>query len=278
MAHSFVQSCNSEFEAFKAYAESFPDNAVLLVDTYDTLKSGIPNVIRVNNEVLAPMGKSVKGIRIDSGDLAYLTKMARKMLDDAGLTKTQICVSNSLDEYIISDLLSQNAPIDSFGVGENLITSKSCPVLSGVYKLSAIEENGIIVPKMKISDNVGKITNPGVKDIVRFYDKNNKIITDVITLLDETIGSEYELIDPENPWKTKVIKNFTAKKIREIVFKDGKRIAQKHTFEAKREYLSAQLNTLWEENLRLYNPQTFIISLSKELMQLKNKLIHELKK
>ena len=278
MAHSFVQSCNSEFEAFKAYAESFPDNAVLLVDTYDTLKSGIPNVIRVNNEVLAPMGKSVKGIRIDSGDLAYLTKMARKMLDDAGLTKTQICVSNSLDEYIISDLLSQNAPIDSFGVGENLITSKSCPVLSGVYKLSAVEENGIIVPKMKISDNVGKITNPGVKDIVRFYDKNNKIITDVITLLDETIGSEYELIDPENPWKTKVIKNFTAKKIREIVFKDGKRVAPKQTFEAKREYLNAQLNTLWEENLRLNNPQTFIISLSKELMQLKNKLIHELKK
>ena len=276
MAHSFVQSFKNEYEAFKAYALTFPDNAVLLVDTYDTLRSGIPNVIRVNNEVLKPIGKSVKGIRIDSGDLAYLSKMARNMLDDAGMYDTDICVSNSLDEYIISDLISQGAPINSFGVGENMITSKSSPVLSGVYKLAETIENGIVTPTMKISDNVGKITNPAEKDIIRLYDARGKIITDVITLKDEVIDEdEYTLIDPENTWKTKTITNFTAKNIRDIVMIDGKRCFDSVPLEISQKFLREELNTLWEENLRLTNPQTFIISLSSGLMDLKNEILHK---
>ena len=276
MAHSFVQSFENEYEAFKAYALTFPDNAVLLVDTYDTLRSGIPNVIRVNNEVLKPIGKSVKGIRIDSGDLAYLSKMARNMLDDAGMYDTDICVSNSLDEYIISDLISQGAPINSFGVGENMITSKSSPVLSGVYKLAETIENGIITPTMKISDNVGKITNPAEKDIIRMYDARGKIITDVITLKDEVIDEcEYTLIDPENTWKTKTITNFTAKNIRDIVMIDGNRCFDSVPLEISQKFLREELNTLWEENLRLTNPQTFIISLSSGLMDLKNEILHK---
>ena len=276
MAHSFVQSFKNEYEAFKAYALTFPDNAVLLVDTYDTLRSGIPNVIRVNNEVLKPIGKSVKGIRIDSGDLAYLSKMARNMLDDAGMYDTEICVSNSLDEYIISDLISQGAPINSFGVGENMITSKSSPVLSGVYKLAETIENGIVTPTMKISDNVGKITNPAEKDIIRLYDARGKIITDVITLKDEIIDEdEYTLIDPENTWKTKTITNFTAKNIRDIVMIDGKRCFDSVPLEISQKFLREELNTLWEENLRLTNPQTFIISLSSGLMDLKNEILHK---
>lgn len=276
MAHSFVQSFKNEYEAFKAYALTFPDNAVLLVDTYDTLRSGIPNVIRINNEVLKPIGKSVKCIRIDSGDLAYLSKMARNMLDDAGMYDTEICVSNSLDEYIISDLISQGAPINSFGVGENMITSKSSPVLSGVYKLAETIENGIVTPTMKISDNVGKITNPAEKDIIRLYDARGKIITDVITLKDEVIDEdEYTLIDPENTWKTKTITNFIAKNIRDIVMIDGKRCFDSVPLEISQKFLREELNTLWEENLRLTNPQTFIISLSSGLMDLKNEILHK---
>ena len=279
MAHSFVQSFKNEFDAFSAYAKSFPDNTVLLVDTYDTLKSGIPNVIRVNNEVLKPMGKHVKGIRIDSGDLAYLSKTARKMLDEAGMKNTEICVSNSLDEYLISDLISQGAPINSFGVGENMITSKSSPVLSGVYKLSAIEVNGKITPTMKISDNIGKITNPGVKDILRLYDQNNKVITDLITLKDEKINTKsYVLKDPDNPWKTKKISKFIAKNIRETMMLDGKRTKNATSLEETRKHLQDELNTLWEENLRLVNPQTFIVSLSDKLFDLKNKILSEHRK
>lgn len=276
MAHSFVQSFASEFEAFKAYALSFPDNAVLLVDTYDTLNSGIPNVIRVNNEILKPMGKSVKGIRIDSGDLAYLSKMARNMLDEAEMEDTEICVSNSLDEYLIHDLISQGAPINFFGVGENMITSKSSPVLSGVYKLCQIIEDDKVIPTMKISDNIGKITNPAEKDVIRLFDSNGKIITDVITLKNETIDSDsYTLIDPENTWKTKTITNFTAKNIRDIVMLDGKRCFDSVPLDITKKYLKEELKTLWEENLRLYNSQTFIVSLSSSLLDLKNDILHK---
>jgi len=275
MAHSFVQSFDSEYDAFVAYAKSFPDAATLLVDTYDTLKSGVPNAIRVAKEILHPMGKRLAGIRIDSGDLAYLSKAARKMFDDAGLEDAKICVSNSLDENVIEELLRQNAPIDSFGVGENLITAKSQPVFGGVYKLVAIEKDNYLMPKIKISENVEKITNPGFKDIVRFYDANGKIITDVITLFGEKMPSkEYTLIDPDNTWKTKKINNFTAKKLKCKMIENGNLVYDMKTVEERRENVKQELDTLWEENLRLQNPQTFIVSLSEKLLKIKNQLLN----
>ncbi len=215
MAHSFVQMYDTEFEAFKSYAQIYPNNCTLLVDTYNVLKSGVPNAIKTFNEVLLPLGQRPKGIRIDSGDIAYLSKEARKMLDDAGFTDCKIVASNSLDEYIIRELLMQGAQIDLFGVGERLITAKSDPVFGGVYKLVAIENDGEMVPKIKISENVSKITNPGFKQIYRFFDnKTNKAIVDVITLNDEQINEqkEYEIFDPKNPWKRKKLTQFHAKK------------------------------------------------------------------
>ena len=275
MAHSFVQSFDSEYDAFVAYAESFPDAATLLVDTYDTLKSGVPNAIRVAKEVLEPMGKRLAGIRIDSGDLAYLSKAARKMFDDAGLQDAKICVSNSLDENVIEGLLQQGAPIDSFGVGENMITSKSQPVMGGVYKLAAIEKDGYLMPKIKISDNAEKITNPGFKDIVRLYDQHGKIITDVITLFGEKIPQDsYTLVDPDNTWKTKQVTGYRQEKIRTKMIENGKLIGKMQTVEEKRARVQQQLDTLWEENLRLDNPQTFIISLSDRLLKVKNALLN----
>ena len=275
MAHSFVQSFENEYEAFKAYALSFPDNATLLVDTYDTLKSGIPNAIKVANEVLRPMGKTLAGIRIDSGDLAYLTKEARKMLDQAGLKNSKICVSNSLDENLITDLLNQGAPIDSFGVGENLITAKSMPVFGGVYKLSAIEKNGELEPKIKISDNIGKITNPGFKDIVRLFDDHGKIISDILILHDEPLPSGPITLKQENAyWKNKVVKNYTPYKIRKKLMENGKIIYKQKSIDEKRDYVQLQLDTLWEENKRLNNAQTFILNLSPALQELKTRLLN----
>ena len=276
MAHSFVQSFDTEYEAFKAYAQSFPDNATLLVDTYDTLKSGIPNAIKVAKEVLKPMGKTLAGIRIDSGDLAYLTKKARKMLDDAGLEDAKICVSNSLDENLITDLLNQGAPIDTFGVGENLITAKSQPVFGGVYKLVAIDNGKELEPKIKISDNVEKVTNPGFKDIIRLYDKDGKIITDLIQMMDEPLPtSPLKLKAPDSTWKFKLIKDFKPVRIREKMMENGKIIYDMKTLQQKRNYVQDQLDTLWEENLRLTNPQTFIISLSPKLEATKERLLSE---
>ena len=276
MAHSFVQSFDSEYEAFKAYAISFPDNATLLVDTYDTLRSGVPNAIRVAKEGLAPMGKTLAGIRIDSGDLAYLTKQARKMLDSAGLKDAKICVSNSLDENVISNLLNQGAPIDTFGVGENLITAKSNPVFGGVYKLVAIEKEGRLEPKIKISDNVEKVTNPGFKDIVRLYDENGKIITDVLTLFGEEVPSApIKLKAPDAIWKSKIVSKFTAKHIREKMMENGKIIYSLKTAEEVRENVQRELDTLWEENKRLLNPQTFILNLSPALQKVKEDLLTE---
>ena len=274
MAHSFVQSFDTEFEAFKAYAESFPNACTLLVDTYNTLESGIPNVIKTYNEVLKPMGKTVQGIRIDSGDLAYLSKKARKMLDEAGLVDTKIVVSNSLDENVISSLLEQNAPIDIFGVGENMITSKSNPVFGGVYKLVAMEKDEKVIPKIKISDNIEKITNPHFKKIYRLYDKNNKIISDLLCVYDEEIPTKKLLLKhPENDWVTKEITDFKAVDIRKHIIKNGELIYKFNDIETTRKKVQNELDTLWEEALRLKNPHTYTLNLSNKLLEIKSSLL-----
>lgn len=280
MAHSFVQSFSNEYEAFKAYAKSFPDACTLLVDTYNTLESGIPNAIKVNNEVLKPMGKTLKGIRIDSGDLAYLSKKARQMLDDAGLEQTKIVISNSLDEYLIENLLLQNAPIDSFGVGENMITSKSNPVFGGVYKLVAIEEKGNIVPKIKISDNIEKITNPHFKKIYRLFDKSNgKFITDILAMYDEDEPKgDYVLVNPTQEWTKKNISNYETKLLRVKMIENGKQIYKFPSINETKLNVQKNLNTLWEEALRLQNPHTYTINLSNKLLNLKMELLNSYKK
>lgn len=274
MAHSWVQSFPTEYDAFKRYCEIYPENCVLLVDTYNVLKSGIPNAIKVFKE-LKP---KKMGIRIDSGDVTYLTKKARAMLDKAGFTDCSIVISNSLDEYIIRDVILQGACIDSFGVGERLITSKSEPVFGGVYKLAAVELDGKIVPKMKISENVGKITNPGFKTVFRLYDKaDNKAFADVITLDYEKIpeGEDYEIYNPDTIWKRKKISNFYAKNLRVQVFKAGKCVYKSPDIEEIRKYCAEQISTLWEETLRFENPHEFYVDLSKELYELKMGLIDE---
>ena len=221
MAHSWVQTFDSEYEAFKKYAELYPENCTLLVDTYNTLKSGVPNAIKVFKEILIPKGYKPGAIRIDSGDAAYISKKARKLLDEAGLHETKIVISNSLDEYIIKDLLIQNAPIDSFGVGERLITSKTEPVFGGVYKIVAVEKEGQMIPKIKISNNIEKITNPGSKQVYRLYDRDTKkAIADVITLAHEKIDDTkpYTIFDPEHTWKRKEITNFIARPLFAPIF------------------------------------------------------------
>ena len=277
MAHAWVQMFDSEYEAFKAYVKMFPNNATLLVDTYNTLKSGVPNAIRVFDEVLKPMGITKCGIRLDSGDLAYLTRQARKMLDDAGWTGCQISVSNSLDEYIIRDILRQGAQIDMFGVGERLITAKSEPVFGGVYKLAAIEEpDGTVVPKIKISENVEKITNPHHKKLYRFYAKDSgKAIADYLTVYDEGVddSKDMTIFDPDATWKTKRVYNFTAKELQVPIFKDGKLVYQLPTLEEIRAYCLAQVDTLWDEVKRFDNPQTYYVDLSQKLWDIKYDLL-----
>ena len=277
MAHAWVQMFDSEYEAFKAYAQMYPHNAVLLVDTYNTLKSGVPNAIRVFNEVLKPMGITKCGIRLDSGDMAYLTQRARKMLDEAGWTECSISVSNSLDEYIIRDILRQGAKIDLFGVGERLITAKSEPVFGGVYKLAAVEEpDGAIVPKIKISENVIKITNPHYKKLYRFYAKDTgKAIADYLTVYDETVDDtkDMEIFDPEATWKTKQVYNFTAKELQVPIFKDGKLVYKLPTLEEIRAYCKEQVDTLWDEIKRFDNPQTYYVDLSQKLWDVKYGLL-----
>lgn len=274
MAHSWVQMFASEYEAFKAYAEIYPKNCVLLVDTYNVVKSGVPAAIKVFKET-----KPEKmGIRIDSGDITYLTKKARKMLDDAGLQECKITVSNSLDEYIIQDVLMEGAQIDSFGVGERMITAKSEPVFGGVYKLSALEIDGKIIPKIKISENVEKITNPGFKTLYRLFDKNNhKALADVMTLDGEVIPEEdgYEIFDPNAIWKRKTLKNFYAKNIRNPLFVEGKCVHEPRDIEEIKSYCEEQLGTLWDETLRFENPQTYYVDLSQNLWDVKNKLLKD---
>ncbi len=272
MAHSWIQMFDSEYEAFIAYGRIYPENCILLVDTYNVLKSGVPNAIKAFKEL-----KPAKmGIRIDSGDVTYLTNAARKMLDEAGLEDCSIIVSNSLDEYIIREVLVEGAKIDSFGVGERLITAKSEPVFSGVYKLAALEKDGKMIPKMKISENVGKITNPGFKTVYRLFDnKTDKAIADVITLDDEPApsGEEYEIFDPDAIWKRKKVRNFYAKNLRVQIFDGGKCVYQSPGIDEIREYCSRQISTLWNETLRFENPQTYYVDLSQKLWNMKDELI-----
>ena len=277
MAHAWVQMFDSEYKAFKAYVQMYPHNATLLVDTYNTLKSGVPNAIRVFDEVLKPMGITKCGIRLDSGDLAYLTRQARKMLDDAGWTECQISVSNSLDEYIIRDILRQGAQIDLFGVGERLITAKSEPVFGGVYKLVAVEEaDGTVVPKIKISENVGKITNPHYKKLYRFYaNDTGKAIADYLTVYDETVddSKDMEIFDPDATWKTKRVYNFTAKELQVPIFKGGELVYRLPSLEEIRTYCRQQVDTLWDEVKRFDNPQTYYVDLSQKLWDVKYGLL-----
>ena len=277
MAHSFVQSFDSEYEAFKAYAETYPDDCTLLIDTYDTINSGIVNAIKVFNEVLVPNGFRPNGVRLDSGDLAYLSKKVRKILDDASFEDCKICVSNALDESLISSLLEQGAKIDSFGVGENLITAKSDPVFGGVYKLSALEKDGKIIPKIKISENVLKITNPGFKKLYRFYDKkSNKALADVITLYDEKIPeNNYKIFDPQSPWKEKTLTNYTVRPLQEQIFKNGELVYNLPTLPEICEKCRKELDTLWPEIKRLKNPHKYYVDLSKPLWYLKNDMLKQ---
>jgi nicotinate phosphoribosyltransferase len=274
MAHSWVQVFSSEYEAFKTYAELYPDNCTLLVDTYSTLKSGIPNAIRVFKELDPPS----KAIRIDSGDITYLTKRARVMLDEAGLTDCKIVVSNSLDEWLIRDVILQGAKIDSFGVGERLITAASEPVFGGVYKLAAVETDGVLTPKMKISENVEKITNPGFKCVYRLFDKTSgRVMADVITLDHEPAptGDDYVIFDPAFTWKRKKLSNFTAVNLRKIIFDGGRCVYERPAIDEIRSYCAGQVSTLWDELTRFENPQSYYVDLSDELWRLRTELIEQ---
>ena len=276
MAHSWVQLFDSELDAFRAYATEYPDACTLLVDTYNTLKSGIPNAIKVFDEVLKPLGKRPKGIRIDSGDIAYLSRKARKMLDEAGYPDCGIVASNSLDEYIIRDMLLQGAKIDSFGVGERLITSSSSPMLGGVYKLCAVEKNGELVPKIKLSENVQKITTPGNKRTYRLYDKDTgKAIADLMTLASEKIDETqpYELFDPDYTWKRKTVTNFEVRELLEPIFAKGKCVFERKSVKEIRDYCAAQVDTLWDEVTRFENPHNYYVDLSQPLWDLKREML-----
>ena len=277
MAHSWIQMFDSQYEAFKTYCQLYPHGATLLVDTYNTLKSGVPDAIRAFNEVLKPLGITDCGIRLDSGDMAYLTRMARKMLDDAGWTGCKISVSNALDEYLVQDLLRQGACIDMFGVGERLITARSEPVFGGVYKLAAVEdEAGKLIPKIKISENVGKITNPHFKKLYRFYGNNTgTAIADYLCVYDETVDDSQTLriFDPDAPWKTKTVYNFTAKELQVPIFKAGKLVYKLPTLEEIRTYCMQQIDTLWDEVKRFDNPHVYYVDLSQKLWDIRYNLL-----
>lgn len=279
MAHAWVQMFDSEYEAFKTYCELYPTNATLLVDTYNTLRSGIPNAIRAFNEVLKPQGITKCGIRLDSGDIAYLTREARRMLDEAGWETCKITVSNSLDEYLIRDLWNQDAKIDAFGVGERLITAKSEPVFGGVYKLVAVEdENGSVTPKIKISENVGKITVPHFKKVYRFYDRESgKAIADYLTVHDETVDDSgvLEIFDPEATWKRKPVYNFKARELMVPIYEGGRLVYDRPSLDEIKAYCAEQVDTLWDEYKRFENPQTYYVDLSQKLYDIRQELLHE---
>lgn len=280
MIHSWVQMFDSEYDAFCEYAKRFPDDCSLVVDTYDTIRSGIPNAIRAFNDVLAPMGKRPVSIRIDSGDITYLSKRARKMLDEAGYPDCDIMASNSLDEYLINDMVSQGAKVDCFIVGERLITSASSPLFSGVYKLCAVEKDGEVVPKINLSENVSKITIPSSKQLYRLFDMSTgKAIADVLTLDGEVIdeGKPYTLFDPDFTWKRKDIDAFVARPLLKKIFDGGKCVYQSPSLEDIREYCEEQINTLWDEVKRFENPHKYYVDLSKELWRVRNRLIEEYK-
>ncbi len=278
MAHSWVQMFDTEYEAFKAYAKLYPNAAIFLVDTYNTLKDGVPNAIKVIKEVLKPRGISFYAIRIDSGDLTYLAKKARKMLDDAGLEDCKIVASNALDEHLISALISQGAPIDMFGVGERLITAKSEPVFGGVYKLAAVEVNNHIEPKIKISDNPEKITTPHFKKLHRIYDKDtHKACADLLTVHDETIDNTKPLtiFDPTHTWKQRTFHNFYTVELLQPIFKEGKLVYDVPSLEVVRNYAKKQLDSLWEESKRFDFPHRYYVDLSNKLWTIKHDLINK---
>ena len=277
MAHSWVQMFDSEYEAFVAYCQVYPNNATLLVDTYNVLESGIPNAIRAFNEVLKPMGITKCGIRIDSGDVTYLTKKARKMLNDAGWTDCKIVVSNSMDEYLIRELLRQGAEVDAFGVGERLITAKSDPVFGGVYKLAAVERaDGTIQPKIKVSENVGKITTPHFKKIYRLRGKDTgKAEADLLCVWDETIDDSkpLELFDPDFTWKRKTLENYTATELLVPVFRDGEQVYELPSLEEIRQHCAREIDGMWDEVRRFNNPHNYYVDLSQRLWDIKQKML-----
>ncbi|MBO4677606.1 MAG: nicotinate phosphoribosyltransferase [Oscillospiraceae bacterium] len=278
MAHSWVQMFPSELEAFKTYCRIYPNNAVLLVDTYNTLKSGVPNAIRAFKEELVPKGITNFAIRLDSGDISYLSKKARKMLDEAGLENCRISASNALDERLISDLLMQGACIDSFGVGERMITASSAPVFGGVYKLAAVEDQeGTIIPKIKISENTAKITNPHFKKVYRLFDRETgKALADQICVWDEEIDDSQPLtiFDPLAVWKTKKLTNFVARELLKPIFKDGKLVYQKPSLTEIRSYCASQVELLWDEVKRFQNPHNYYVDLSEKLWLVKRELLN----
>ncbi|HOP75249.1 MAG TPA: nicotinate phosphoribosyltransferase [Bacillota bacterium] len=278
MAHSWIQAFPSELEAFRAYARTYPDDCTLLVDTFNVLKSGVPNAIQVFREEILPRGYRPKGIRIDSGDITYLSKEARRMLDEAGFNDCKIVASNALDEYIIRDILIQGAQVDIFGVGERLITSKSEPVFGGVYKLAALETEAGIAPKIKVSENVTKITIPGFKQLWRLYDEDTgKAIADVITLADEVIDDSrpYEIFDPDHIWKRKTLSKFKARRLLTRLFEKGHCVHQRRELREIRSYCQSQVGTLWEEVLRFENPHRYYVDLSQPLWDLREGLLKE---
>ena len=278
-AHSWVMSFPSEVEAFRCYARTFPNACTFLVDTYDTLRSGVPNAIKVFKE-MQEAGIELKnyGIRLDSGDLAYLSKEARKMLDDAGLTECTITASNALDEYLIRDLMMQGAQVDTFGVGERLITSSSSPVFGGVYKLVAVEnDGGEIVPKIKVSENTTKITNPHFKKVYRYFDKDSgKAIADELCIYDEVVDDSKPrtIFDPNAVWKTKMLDNYTAKELLVPIFKNGKCVYESPSIEEIATYCREQIDLLWDEVKRFENPHNYYVDLSKKLYDIKALLLN----
>lgn len=276
MAHSFVMFYDSEYEAFKQYALTYPENTTLLVDTYDVLRQGVPNAIKVAKEVLEPKGYRLKGIRLDSGDLAYLSKKCRQMLDEAGLTDCKIVASNSLDERIINSLLDQDAKIDLFGVGERLITSRAEPVFGAVYKLCAKEENNEFIPKIKISENEEKITNPGLKRLYRIYDEEGSSIADLISSYDEVIPSNLKVVDPKKPWKRYEFNNVKLKELLIPIFIDGKQVYKVPTLDEIQKYVAYQLeNEVWKEEQRVENPHIHYLDMTEKYYELKNNLLSQ---
>ena len=278
MAHSWVMYFKDEYTAFKKYAMTYPDAAVPLVDTYDVLGSGVPNAIKVAREVLEPMGKRLKGIRLDSGDLAYLSKKARKMLDTAGLTDCKIIVSNSLDEYTIMSILDQGGCIDSFGVGERLITSKSEPVFGAVYKIVAVEEDGQFRPRIKISENTEKITNPGLKKVYRVYDKEGHAIADLLAKADQEpdFTKPFRYVDPVKPWKNRFFEGCTAKELQMPVFINGELVYKQPSIDEIAAYVKKQLeNEIWQEEQRFENPHNHYMDMTPELYEEKMNLLYE---
>ena len=277
MAHSWIQMFDDEYTAFKTYCELYPHGATLLVDTYNVLKSGVPNAIRAFKEVLWPKGIKSCAIRLDSGDITYLSKRARQMLDEAGLTDCKIIASNSLDENIIRDILHQGAKVDAFGVGERLITSKSDPVFGGVYKLAAIEkEDGTIVPKIKISENAAKITNPHFKKVYRLYEnKSGKAIADLICVHDEVIDptQPLEIFDPDYTWKRETLTDFTAEELLIPIFKNGTCVYESPSVDEIRDYCAKQIDLQWDEVKRFENPHNYYVDLSQKLWDIKQQLL-----